>query len=254
MRKITISLTAVFISLTLTGVCCAEIDLDTCIAAWLLDEGEGDVAEDWSGNGNDGNISNAEWADGKIGKALEFDGAASRVDIADNNVLNDVEEITILAWVYLEREVTSGTWNAIVGKNPYASGYLMWIEASSEPCGLVYAGGRFDNRSAVQIDTDRWYHLAFTRAADGGMKFYIDGELAKEAQSNAGPITITPGPLAIGGQSPQVVDGFIDEVILFNTVLEEEDIEKIMTRGLEQATAVSVAGKLATTWADLKAE
>ena len=123
-----------------------------------------------------------------------------------------------------------------------------------EPCGLVYVGGRFDNRSATQIDLDKWYHLAFTRALDGEMEFYIDGALVKEAQSSAGPITTTPGPLSIGGQSPQILDGLIDEVILFNTVLTEDDIGKIMTRGLKGATAVSMTGKLATTWSCLKAE
>jgi hypothetical protein len=230
----------------------AEIDLEACFGAWLFDEGEGDVAEDSSGKGNDGEIKGAEWVEGKIGKALEFDGATSRVDIPDSDSLNDVEEITILAWVYLEREVTSGTWNSVAGKNPYSNGYLMWIEVPQEPCGLVYVGGRFDDRAGAQIDLDEWHHLAFTRDFDGEMKFYIDGALVQTAQSSAGPITTIPGPLSIGGQSPQVLDGFIDEVIFFNIVLTEDDISNIMTKGLEGATAVSSVDKLAATWGQIK--
>ncbi len=259
MRKMTVNLSVVFISMIIitlmfTGTCHAEIDLDACIGAWLLDENGGDEALDWSGKENHGEISNADWAEGKFGSALEFDGVSSKVVIQDSDVLNDVEEITILAWAYLRRIVTSGTWNALVGKNPYPNGYLMWIQIPSVPSGLVYSPGRFDNPSTVEIDTDRWYHLAFTRNVDGGMKFYIDGELTNESQSNAGPITVIPGPLAIGGQSPQVLDGFVDEVILFNNVLEEEDVNKIMRNGLEMATAVSAEGKLAATWANIKAE
>ncbi len=230
----------------------AEIDLETCIGAWLFDEGEGDVAGDSSGKGNDGDINGAEWAEGKFGKALEFDGVSSRVDIPDSDSLNDVDEITILAWVYLERAVTSGTWNSVAGKNPYPNGYLMWIEVPQEPCGLVYVGGRFDDRSAVQIDLEKWYHLAFTRAIDGEMSFYIDGALVKTAPSTAGSITTTPGPVTIGGQSPQVLDGFIDEVIFFNTVLTEDDINNIMKNGLERATAVEPSDKLAVTWASIR--
>lgn len=247
-----VCVSSIIIGLIFSGQSFAKIDLEACIGAWLFDEGEGDTAEDSSGKGNDGEIKDAKWAEGKFGKALEFDGATSRVDIPDSDSLNDVDEITILAWVYLERAVTSGTWNAVAGKNPYPSGYLMWIEVPTEPCGLVYSGGRFDDRSAVQIDLDKWYHLAFTRALDGEMKFYIDGKLVQTAQSAAGSITTTPGPVTIGGQSPQVLDGFIDEVIFFNTVLTDDDISIIMTRGLDGATAVSPADRLTTTWASIK--
>jgi hypothetical protein len=50
--------------------------------------------------------------------------------------------------------------------------------------------------------------------------------------------------------------GLIDEVAIFNVVLTENDIKSIMTNGLETAiglTAVSSAGKLTATWADIKA-
>ncbi|MBM3212077.1 LamG domain-containing protein, partial [Candidatus Poribacteria bacterium] len=221
--------------------------------AWLFDEGKGDVAGDISGNKNDGKITGAKWGEGKFGKALDFDGVDDKVDIPDNPILNKLDEITIMSWVYLRREVTSGTWNAVAGKNPYPNGYLIWIQVPREPCGLVYAGGtRFDNRTGVQIELKRWYHLAFTRDVKGEMKFYIDGVLSKVAASTAGAISINAGPLAIAGQSPQTLDGFIDEVIFFSTVLSGDDIKSIAARGLSGATAVTNSGKLVTTWADIR--
>ena len=40
---------------------------------WKFDEGNGTVAYDSSGNGNDGNLTNGPiWTDGKIGGALLF--------------------------------------------------------------------------------------------------------------------------------------------------------------------------------------
>jgi hypothetical protein len=233
----------------------AKIDPKTFIGAWLFDEGKGDTVKDWSENGNDGKISGAKWIDGKFGKALEFDGATSKIDIPDSDNLNGLNEITILSWVYLRRAVTSGTWNSLAGKNPYSNGYLMWIELPQEPCGLVYAGGaRFDDRSGVSLDLKKWYHLAFTRNVKGEMKFYIDGVLTKVATSTAGPISTIPGPLAIGGQSPQILDGFIDEVIMFNTALTENDVNAIMKNGLERANDVSSADKLTTSWGKAKTQ
>lgn len=243
------------ICLIFANISYAKIDPKTFIGAWLFDEGKGDTVKDWSENGNDGKISGAKWIDGKFGKALEFDGATSKIDIPDSDNLNGLNEITILSWVYLRREVTSGTWNALAGKNPYANGYLMWIQVPRQPCGLVYVGGtRFDNWSGTDIDLKKWYHLAFTRNVKGEMNFYIDGALIKTAVSTAGPISAIAGPLAIGGQSPQIIDGFIDEVIMFNTALNENDINTIMKNGLERANAVSSTDKLATSWGKVKTQ
>ena len=48
--------------------------LEGLVGAWLFDEGKGNIAEDASGNGHDGDIRKAKWVKGKFGKALKFDG------------------------------------------------------------------------------------------------------------------------------------------------------------------------------------
>ena len=48
--------------------------LEGLVGAWLFDEGKGNIAEDASGNGHDGEIRKAKWVEGKFGKALKFDG------------------------------------------------------------------------------------------------------------------------------------------------------------------------------------
>jgi len=47
-----------------------------------FDEGSGKVAKDISGNGNDGQIIDAEWVNGKFGKALSFNGKTAYVEVA----------------------------------------------------------------------------------------------------------------------------------------------------------------------------
>jgi hypothetical protein len=256
-KKLKFVLVCISISLfclIFSSVSYAKVDMKACIGAWLFDEGKGDTAKDSSGSGNDAKIVNGvKWATGQIGGALDFDGADDVLNIQDNANLNGFSDITMMSWIYLRREVTSGTWNAIAGKNPYSNGYLIWIQVPCEPCGLVFAGGvRFDARTGAKLDLKRWYHLAFTRDAKGVMKFYIDGVLATTAASTAGPITTIAGPLAIGGQSPQIIDGMLDEVIMFNTALVESDIKGIMTNGLLKANDVSLAGKFAECWGKLK--
>ena len=50
MKSIIVWLAIITISLTLTVQTYAEIDLETARGIWLLDEGDGDVINDMSGN------------------------------------------------------------------------------------------------------------------------------------------------------------------------------------------------------------
>ena len=62
----------------------AEIDPDTIVAYWSFDEGAGKTAEDGSGNVLDGElVGGPSWADGKVAKALEFDGSDDYVEVVD---------------------------------------------------------------------------------------------------------------------------------------------------------------------------
>ena len=54
---------------------------DGLLGYWTFDEGNGSVANDYSGNGNHGSIVGASWTTGKCGNALEFDGSYDYVDI-----------------------------------------------------------------------------------------------------------------------------------------------------------------------------
>ena len=47
-------------------------------------------------------------------------------------------------------------------------------------------------------------------------------------------------------------NGIIDEVVIFKTVLAENDINNIMTQGLSRVLAVSPSNKLTTTWGSIK--
>ena len=64
------------------GVCTADVLEDALVGAWLFDENQGNTAKDASGNGHDGDIMGAKWVQGKIERALEFDGNGNIVEIA----------------------------------------------------------------------------------------------------------------------------------------------------------------------------
>ena len=74
--------------------------LDGLLGWWKFDDGSGTVANDSSGNGNHGNLTNGPiWTTGKIGGALSFDGVDDKV--VTNNFLGigGANPRSISAWI-----------------------------------------------------------------------------------------------------------------------------------------------------------
>ncbi len=97
MKKLTIFIVLglIFISLEIVSATCSV----GMISYWKFDEGAGINARDSAGN-NDGILKEGPvWTSGKIGGALEFDGADDYVEVPDSSSLNPTEEITVMAWI-----------------------------------------------------------------------------------------------------------------------------------------------------------
>ena len=223
------------------------------VGQWLFDEGQGKVAADTSGNKNDGTINNAKWVNGKFGKALEFTGASSNVDIQHAAVLS-VEKFTLMAWMNVAE--FTGNWQTIVTQNTDGPtrNYGLFINNGS---GLIHysftAGNAWQSFNAQSnVVNGKWRHIAATYDRKIFL-CYVDGELDGQTPNALKPDTaksvITIGSWIGGGW----LKGMIDEVVLFNTPLKQDEIKRIIANGLG-TKAVDPQDKLATTWGVLKRE
>ena len=87
-----VAIEAVVLTLTLTILAlmpvAATAQQEGAILYLPLDEGSGDVAEDHTGNGNDGALfGGAKWMNGKYGSGLYLDGKDDYIEI--NNILTE---------------------------------------------------------------------------------------------------------------------------------------------------------------------
>jgi len=268
MRKVLLKSSVLYvgiivISLAMIGNSYSEIDPATLVGAWLLDEGSGNDAMDLSESGNDGDISGTNWVDGKFGGALEFADVNDFVKIPDAEGFDGIPQLTLVAWHKFDsfppQNCTTvgkeGTYRFVTSAG--GAGHFVLATIGN----AWYSAGTLANGSTFK--TGQWQHVAGTY--DGKLvRLYIDGELAGEgAQEISGDIVdsgnafyINMVELAAGFDNIDDYEGLIDEVAVFNVALSEEDIKDIMKFGLEKAitgkTAVSAAGKLATTWAATK--
>ena len=197
---------------------------------WKFDQRQGDVAVDSSGNGNDGEIWDAEWVEGEFGTALGFGGQGAYVSIPRIGGLDGSDEMTVEAWVYWEGEarypniITGGTWSP--------GGFLVFV--ADNQCtfrmgrpGFSASGNRDQWREisaplVTPFSQEEWYHLAATFKRPG-IKTYVNGRQVGSANWDY-PVG-HQGDLIIGKWSGTVSHkGLIDEVKIFDRALSADEI------------------------------
>ncbi len=259
MKSVMVCVGLIAISLMITGKGYCEIDPETVVAIWLLDDDPGKTATDLSNNAHDGNIASGEWVAGKFGKALEFDGKTDHVEVPDAEGLDGVPQITVVCWTKYDKEPPQNY--APVGKEPLyrfiigkgGSGHFVVATTGN----AWYSAGTVASGSG--ITPGEWHHLAGTYD-ETRARFYVDGKLAGQGpQAISGEVLNNAAGFTMAKSIADNVDyleGIVDEVAVFSVALSEADIKTIMTVGLEKAyagdIAVSSSCKLNTTWAEIK--
>ena len=235
------------LSLMFTSIGNAEFDLKTVAGMWLFDEGKGDTAVDSSENGKDGELVNGpKWTkNGKFGSALEFDGNESKGHVVVGN-LDLSGAVTLVLWA-----------------NPSDAAdddrLISNISGPTNPAFTTrFQGGAVEVWSSAwkpvipEFDDNKWGHYAFVFDGEGNVTGYYNG---KEGDTVADSYTFTE--IGIGAnfldQWGQYFSGQFDEIAFFSIALTTDDIEILVTKGLKSALAVYPAGKLATTWGNIKA-
>ena len=234
-----ICISCIIVSLTFAGQSYAEVDSETVLGVWLLDEGTGDITEDASGNGHDGTLIGApNWVAGRFSNALDFSGSSSCVDCGNAEALN-VEIFSVSFWCYIPN--TQG-WNHMIsrgehhgGGNPGAVNWGVMMYADQETILYEAYNDTVKPSLSANTTTGEWHHVVATH--DGTtMELYHDGQSAGTS-STTGIMLDENLPFIIGAQSrasgpSDHFDGSLDDVGYFNTVLAPEEIEEIMNNGL----------------------
>jgi hypothetical protein len=228
----------------------AKLDLSRLLVLYLCDETSGEVLKDSSGNGWDADVPKATWENGVFGKAVGLKKTNSEVtgDIVSSTA--KTEEISIMCWVNMN---SHSTYNGLVSmSNPECDAsccYRLMINPSKNP--FWNAGAHVDQSLAnFTFDLKKWYHYAMA-VDDDVTKIYVDGEfIGEQAKGFAFPdfdeVTLYVGT----GESPsawQVEDLAIDEVMVWDKMLDEDEMQIVM-EGHKAFAAVDVNGKLAATW------
>jgi len=199
---------------------------------WKFDKGLGSVAEDSSGYGHDGTIIQATWATGKVGYGLAFAGPGNYVQIAANPNLDNLEAITMAAWVYPR---VDSHWHILDkgdgDKRIYSEGVSGTLDGRVRYTGTHAYSAGVSGTIALGV----WQHVAMTWSrTTGTTRLYRNGVEVPYAVHDVGsgsPVSDSSHPFVIGARGAlgesTFFNGLMDEVRLHNRVLSEKEIRDL---------------------------
>jgi len=226
------------------------------VGYWRMDECQGGMAYDGSGNGNNGTItiggtgtqtavgtcttSGTAWGNGTNGKynnSLNFDGSDDYVLITEpSNNTFDSDTVSISAW-YKSASTDPTQWQKIIGKGPdVTEAFALWINPTGDTAGpnMHISGTNRGIYGTSDIADQNWHHIV--GLFDGtSLKVYIDGK-QENSGNYPGVVTSNNENISIGKEKSSSTDvyptnGQIDDVKIFNYALSTDQIKNLYNAG-----------------------
>lgn len=207
---------------------CVPGDTATCTAAagrWDFEDKSTTTAVDTSTNGNNGAITEALPATGKVGAALNLDGSNDVITVTNASPidLNTNSGFTYEAWIYADA-AGEGSGGQILNKSTATTGanstYLRVDNLSGSnldvEAHLDLATDATLNISTA-VTTGTWNHVAlvYTDDADDEVTIYVNGVNKGSSTDGVGSIAAESSNLLIGGPTTDNFDGKIDQFRFF---------------------------------------
>jgi predicted ribosomally synthesized peptide with SipW-like signal peptide len=210
---------------------CRHNDGETDLVAYYPFEGS---ADDVSGNGYDGTITNqGTYVGGRSGRAVSFDGTGGYANVPDADGLDGFSALTVSTWFRLDG--VGGAANTLVRKD---GAYLLQRTSGDYVSFAVWDGGLADWK-AVQTrvfdasDYGTWHHVAGVFDSEAQTyTLYLDGTEVDSASTGATTVAASSAPLTLGGLEDQFsLDGALDDVRIYSRALSAGEVQSLYESG-----------------------
>lgn len=203
----------------------AAVVADSPISYWRLGEATGTVAADVMGTNPGAYVATptlgvAGALSGDANWGVTFDGSTQYVDVPDAASLSLGDgPFTVEAWAKVATIATGNQSLVRRGTGSYSLGYSGNSGSPSNYFFMSKGGGTWIVRSNIQYFDTNWHHVVATKNGSTTL-IYIDG-VDRTTGDTAQTLTDPAEPLNIGRSQAgnQYLNGTIDEVAIYNTVL-----------------------------------
>ncbi|MHC4616665.1 MAG: LamG domain-containing protein [Planctomycetota bacterium] len=205
------------------------------VAWWKFDDASGKAAADSSGNGHKGTLMgrlsfDGKSVEGRIGKALEFDGAEGYIEIEGYKGVTGTRPRTVAAWIKTKSD--NGrilSWGRDEGGGMFIFGHVQ----GRGRIGVTPEGGYLYMNK--KTNDDAWHHVAaVVEEAElpnlhDHVTIFLDGEVAEI--HDIGILDLWPIETP-AGQDVTIGKGFkgaLDDVRIYDRALTEDEIRLLFT-------------------------
>jgi len=197
------------------------------VGHWTFDGKDisGTTAKDTSGNNNNGTISGATKAIGKLGQGTDFSVATNVVTVPDKDNLDGMSQLTLSAWINPRTSGIGTSFGRIIEKGNGSSYNFLFVGNNLEcDIGVTAVGS---TTSPLSGKYNSWHHVDCVY--DGAnVSIYLDGvsvaSAAKTGVVGSGSTAMTIGNNVAGDRT---FNGKIDDVRIYNRALSANEIGQL---------------------------
>jgi len=225
---------------------------NNAVAVFHFGEGSGTTTKVKTSNAtSSATLNGVNWVNltnGKFGYSV-FSSTSTNYIVTTNNFYT-ASPITVEAWIYPLSVTTCSQATGIVceifgtesfGSNP--GGFIFYLDAGTSKLHYVWrnAGGYYEIVSTSTLTTNTWYHISATHSGST-VKLFINGKVDKIENGQTSQTSDT-SPIRIfkdgGGESERsTLNGYVDEVRIWNEVKSEEWIMRSYQNGVTERMAI----------------
>jgi hypothetical protein len=197
-------------------------------------------ANDGSTNANNGTVNGATLtADryGNLNSAYSFNGSSNFIQVPNSTSLQNINEITISAWIDINAWYQSGGngYFPILHKSDQQGQYGKYALTIKDNGGISHLGSQENGFSFPSWNLSNWQHVVLV-ISNNTNKIYVDGNMVSDAPSGVFPNSFSETlPLIIGMDKPGLIEyanGKIDDIGIWNRALSQQEITNLYNNNL----------------------
>ena len=202
------------------------------ILRYAFDLDEGAFVSDVSGNGRTGIRQGCQWTtNGALGGSLYISSTNDAVLCSDAGFPAGAASRSVSVWVKLRTMSSAYIWSygslfqGVPPDNQWSSIFLD-RRVGRQQFAFSQDGGVY--LSAERIETGRWYHVVYTYSGGALHKFFINGVQSYAGNELGSALnTVLGNGFKVGGYSYGLLDGWIDDVRVYDKALDEAEVNEL---------------------------
>lgn len=192
--------------------------------------GSGNSMLDLSGNNNNATLLGNYSYTPSTGGSIIFDGTNSYGSIPNSSSLRPSTELTVI--MYIKATTNTTGWNRLFGQDPYAGGYLIFLESGGSLIRALHYPNGTEVRcnTSYPISTTNFTHVVFTFKMGDAIRSYFNGVASTTATLASGTFSYnTTNPFLFGHTGGSWFNGNIGLIQIYNRALSQTEVTKHFT-------------------------